>query len=121
MAPADPLRYYRELFVNRTSSIFYVPPGIAIRNSLVFASLTTVLALFIGTLTAWLLVRTQGRLARLLDPVVLLPLGTSAVTLGFGYMLALGRPPLDLLRSRCWCRSPTPWWRFPSWSGRCCR
>ena len=60
-APADPLRYYRELFVNRTSSIFYVPPGAAIRNSLVFASLTTALALFIGTITAWLLVRTQGR------------------------------------------------------------
>ena len=96
-APADPLRYYRELFVNRTSSIFYVPPGAAIRNSLIFATLTTALALFIGTITAWLLVRTQGRFTRLLDPVVLLPLGTSAVTLGFGYVLALGRPPLNLL------------------------
>ena len=96
-APADPLRYYRELFVNRTSSIFYVPPGAAIRNSLIFASLTTALALFIGTITAWLLVRTQGRFTRLLDPVVLLPLGTSAVTLGFGYVLALGRAPLNLL------------------------
>ncbi len=97
VAPHDPLRFYRELFVNRTSSIFYVPPGAAIRNSLVFASLTTVMALFIGTITAWLLVRTQGRFARLLDPVVLLPLGTSAVTLGFGYVLALGRPPLNML------------------------
>ena len=28
---------------------------------------------------------------------MLLPLGTSAVTLGFGYVLALGRPPLNLL------------------------
>ena len=96
-APADPLRFYRELFVNRTSSIFYVPPGAAIRNSLIFASLTTVMALFIGTVTAWLLVRTQSRFSRLLDPVVLLPLGTSAVTLGFGYVLALGKPPLNLL------------------------
>ncbi len=30
---------------------------------------------------------------------MLLPLGTSAVTLGFGYMLALGQPPLDLRAS----------------------
>ena len=96
-APADPLRYYRELFVNRTSSIFYVPPGAAIRNSLIFATMTTALALFIGTITAWLLARSQGRFTRLLDPVVLLPLGTSAVTLGFGYVLALGREPLNLL------------------------
>jgi thiamine transport system permease protein len=93
----DPLRYYRALFVNRTSSIFYVPPGLAIRNSLIFAALTTVMALAIGTVTALLLARGERRLSRALDPIVLLPLGTSAVTLGFGYVLALGRPPLNLL------------------------
>ena len=99
LAPGAPLRFYRELFVNRTSSIFYVPPGAAIRNSLVFAVFTTVLALTIGTVTATLLARGRGRLVRILDPIVLLPLGTSAVTLGFGYVLALGRPPLDLRAS----------------------
>jgi thiamine transport system permease protein len=93
----DPLRYYRALFVNRTSSIFYVPPVLAIRNSLIFAALTTVMALTIGTVTALLLARGERRFARALDPIVLLPLGTSAVTLGFGYVLALGRPPLNLL------------------------
>ena len=31
--------------------------------------------------------------------MVLLPLGASAVTLGFGYLLAFGRPPLDLRAS----------------------
>src|SRR5262249_26270238 len=35
----------------------------------------------------------------LLDPLFMLPLGTSAVTLGLGYILALGRPPLNLLTS----------------------
>lgn len=99
LADGDPLRFYRQLFVNRTSSIFYVAPGLAIRNSLVYALLTTGLALTIGTLTASLLARERGRLGRLLDPLVLLPLGTSAVTLGFGYILALGRPPLDLRAS----------------------
>ncbi len=98
-AADDPLRFYRELFVNRTSSIFYVSPGLAIRNSLLFATLTTALALTIGVLTGLLLARERGRFGRWLDPIVLLPLGTSAVTLGFGYILALGRPPLDLRAS----------------------
>jgi len=42
----------------------------------------------------WLL-----RLRRLLDPVLMLPLGTSAVTLGLGYIVALDEPPLDLRTS----------------------
>jgi len=99
LAAGDPTRYYRELFVNRSSSIFYVPPGLAIRNSLLFASLTVVMALLIGVSTAYLLARGPQRLARALDPIVLLPLGTSAVTLGLGYILALGHPPLDLRAS----------------------
>ena len=98
-APGDPLAYYRELFVNRTSSIFYVPPGVAIRNSVFFALLTVGMALAIGLITAYLLARGRGRLARILDPIVLLPLGTSAVTLGFGYILAMGHAPLDLRAS----------------------
>ena len=64
VAAGDPLRYYRELFVNRTSSIFYVSPGIAIRNSLGFAILTTLMALLIGTVTATLLARGQRKLTR---------------------------------------------------------
>ncbi len=99
LAAGDPTRYYRALFVNQTSSIFYVPPGLAIRNSLLFASLTVTMALLIGVSTAYLLARGPQRLARALDPIVLLPLGTSAVTLGFGYILALGQPPLDLRAS----------------------
>ncbi len=99
LAPGDPWRYYNELFINRTGSIFFVPPGLAIRNSLMFAALTTGMALLLGTLTASLLARARGWFSRLLDPLVLLPLGTSAVTLGFGYLLALGQPPLNLRAS----------------------
>lgn len=96
LAPGDALRYYNELFVNRTGSIFYVPPGLAVRNSLLFAIAATLMAVVLAVITAYLLARGQGRLARILDPIVLLPLGTSAVTLGFGYILALNRPPLNL-------------------------
>lgn len=99
LAPGDPLRYFRELFVNRTSSLFYVPPGIAIRNSVAFALLTTGLALTIGTLTATLMAQGRTRWTILLEPLVLLPLGTSAVTLGFGYLLTMGQPPLNLRAS----------------------
>jgi thiamine transport system permease protein len=98
-APGDPARYYRELFVDRVSSVFYVAPGVAIRNSLVFATLTVLLALTLGTVTAYVLARGRGGLSRLLDPIVLLPLGASAVTLGFGYLLAFGQRPLDLRAS----------------------
>lgn len=100
VAPGDdPLRYYRELFVNRTSSLFYVAPGLAIRNSVVFALMTTALALFLGSLTATLMSGRVTRASALLEPIVLLPLGASAVTLGFGYILTMGRPPLDLRAS----------------------
>jgi thiamine transport system permease protein len=93
------LTYYRELSVNRQSSIFFVPPLLAVRNSLLFAGATVGLALTLGLISAWLLARQRGRLGRLLDPVFMLPLGTSAVTLGFGYIIALAKPPLNLRAS----------------------
>jgi thiamine transport system permease protein len=34
-----------------------------------------------------------------MDSVIMLPLGTSAVTLGLGFIVALGQPPLDLRAS----------------------
>jgi len=82
--------YYSELFVNRRGSLFYVPPVQALANSLGYAALTVLLSLAIGFPTAAALAR-PTRLARLLDPLLLLPLGASAVTLGLGYLLAFGR------------------------------
>jgi thiamine transport system permease protein len=35
----------------------------------------------------------------LLDSLIMLPIGTSAVTLGLGFIIALSRPPLDLRAS----------------------
>ncbi len=99
LAPGDPLRYYRELFVNRNNSLFYVPPGAAIRNSIAFALITTAFALTIGTMTAALMARGRTKGALALEPLVLLPLGTSAVTLGFGYLLTMGGAPFNLRAS----------------------
>jgi len=92
------LRYYSLLSQNLRNSYFFVPPLTAIRNSLLFAGTTTVLSLGIGVPAAYLLTQ-RLRLRALLDPLFVLPLGTSAVTLGFGYILALDRPPLNLRTS----------------------
>ena len=93
------LTNYSELFINRRGSVFFVPPVEAVRNSLTFAALTVVLALALGVIGAYLLAERGSRLSRWLDPVFMLPLGTSAVTLGFGYIIALDRPPLNLRTS----------------------
>lgn len=88
------LTYYTELFVNRRQSLFYVPPIEAAFNSLVYAGSTVVISLVLGFLAAYSLAR-PGRLNRLLDPLLMLPLGASAVTLGLGFIVTFNRPPLD--------------------------
>lgn len=110
------LRFYQELFVNRQGSLFFVPPAAAILNSTGFALATVLLATSLGLISAWFLagretplIKANGRngflqrlqvaLKPLLDPMFMLPLATSAVTLGFGFILALNRPPLNLRRS----------------------
>ncbi|HEY3344122.1 MAG TPA: iron ABC transporter permease [Anaerolineaceae bacterium] len=92
------LDFYRELFINRKQSLFYVPPIDAVRNSLVYASATVLISVSLGLLAAYGLNR-PSRLNRWLDPILMLPLGTSAVTLGLGFLLVFNRPPLDLRAS----------------------
>ena len=95
--PGFTLDFYRQLSINRQNSLFYVPPTTAIGISLAYAGLTVILALLIGLPAAWLLARdANSSLSKFLDPVLMLPLGTSAVTLGLGFIVALNRPPLDL-------------------------
>ncbi len=101
VGPALTTEYYTELFVNRRGSIFYVPPVEAARNSLVYAGLTVVFSLALGFPAALALAR-PGRFAQWVDPLLMLPLGASAVTLGLGYILTFNRPlaalfPLSLI------------------------
>ncbi|MEE9616954.1 MAG: iron ABC transporter permease [Anaerolineae bacterium] len=111
------LAFYRQLFYNPRGSAFYVPPVAAVRNSVGFALATVGLSVVLGLMAAAVLdnagtdsargsgssarsPRPRGRwLRRLLDPVFMLPLGTSAVTLGLGYIVALDEPPLNLRTS----------------------
>jgi thiamine transport system permease protein len=93
------LRSYELLSQNRRDSILFVPPWQAIRNSVVFGAATVALALVLGTSAAFLLARPRSKLSHWLDPLFMLPLATSAVTLGFGYIVALDEPPLNLRAS----------------------
>ena len=90
--------YYSELFVNRRGSLFYVPPIRAALNSLGYAGLTVLFSLLMGFPAASALAR-PGKLERWLDPLLMLPLGASAVTLGLGFIISFNRPPLRLLAS----------------------
>ena len=81
--------YYEELFVNRRGSVFYVPPIRATLNSLGYAGMTVVISLILGFPAALALAR-PGRLEKVLDPLIMLPLGSSAVMLGLGFIISFG-------------------------------
>lgn len=67
-------------------------------NSLVYAILATILALAVGVMAAAVITGRKGAFSRWFDLTLMLPLGTSAVTIGFGFIVALDRP-IDLRAS----------------------
>ncbi len=94
------LDYYKELFINRQQSVFYVPPSRAVINSLGYAFITMGLSVAAGTLLAYAMVKRPGT-KRWLDPLVMLPFGASAVTLGLGFVIAFSGSAL--------ARTSFPW------------
>jgi thiamine transport system permease protein len=82
-----------------TASGLFVAPAEAIGNSLRFAALATLIAVVIGIVVSTV-VATGRRGGPALDTLVMLPLGASAVTLGFGFLIALDAP-VDL-RTSVW-------------------
>lgn len=93
------LGYYRALGSVDEGGTFLVPPLEAIGNSLEYAAVATAVALLVGGLAAAALTRRAGRLVRGFDALLMLPLGVSAVTVGFGFLITLDEPPLDLRAS----------------------
>jgi thiamine transport system permease protein len=77
---------YLNLATNPRGSVLFVPPLTALGNSLLFATITTLLALLIGTVAAYAAAG-KTRWSRLSEPIWALPLGASAVTLGFGFLI----------------------------------
>jgi thiamine transport system permease protein len=69
-----------------------VAPTTAMWNSARFAVVATLLAVAVGLAAATVLAYRRGWLSRSFDALLMLPLGTSAVTLGFGLLLAMDTP-----------------------------
>jgi len=92
-----PWRYYAALGQNVRGALFFVPPQVAIGNSLRFAFATMLLTMLLGVPLVYALARL--RRGQLLEAVLLLPLGSSAVALGLGFLVAFDQPPLDLRTS----------------------
>jgi thiamine transport system permease protein len=69
-----------------------ITPVEAITNSLLFAVLGATIATVVGLMAASLIARGSSVMASTFDMVLMLPLGTSAVTIGFGFLVALDEP-----------------------------
>jgi thiamine transport system permease protein len=85
------LGHYTGLASQARGTVLAVAPLEAIRNSVTIATVAALIALVVGTCTAIAVTGRRGRLTRVVDRALMLPLGTSAVTVGFGFLLALGR------------------------------
>jgi thiamine transport system permease protein len=74
-------------------------PWQAVVDSLTFAVAATLIAGTLGMFAAVVIGYRRGWLSRSLDALIMLPLGTSAVIVGFGFLVSLDTPPLDLRTS----------------------
>jgi thiamine transport system permease protein len=95
------LDFYRALGQLHAGSTLFVEPVDAVANSLRYAAAATVIAVMIGGCAAIALASSRRRG---LDALVQLPLGVSAVTVGFGFLISLDHAPFDLRGS---------WWLVP--------
>ncbi|QIX28881.1 iron ABC transporter permease [Nocardioides sp. JQ2195] len=98
------LANFRALDSAGTGSLVDVSVTEALLNSLRTAVDATWISLLIGGLVAVIVTRrshspAERRLRGLLDGFFMLPLGISAVTLGFGFMITLDHPPVDFRES----------------------
>lgn len=80
-----------------------IDPLDAVANSIEIAAWATAFTVVFGALAS-LAIAATGRAGRVLDAGLMLPLGTSAVTIGFGMLITFDTPPFD------W---RAEWWLVP--------
>ncbi len=98
------LENYRALGGVSGDTVLTVPVWQALVNSWTTAAVASALAVVLGLAVAGVVSRrpssrTGRRVLGILDGAFMLPLGISAVTIGFGFLITLDRPPLDLRSS----------------------
>ncbi|WP_460828646.1 ABC transporter permease [Nocardioides hungaricus] len=94
------LANYRALDTEGSRQALLAPVTTALVTSLRTAVDATWMSLSLGLLVAVVVTRrsrsrAERRMRGLLDGLFMLPLGVSAVTLGFGFLITLDRPPVD--------------------------
>ena len=82
-----------------TRGVIQSAPADAVATSVAFALATVCIAGPLGLAAALVVGYRRGWLPRRFDAIVMLPLGTSAVIVGLGFLVALDQPPLDLRSS----------------------
>ena len=97
------LIFYQAIFENTSDSIFHIPPFQAVRFSFIFAASALGIAMVTGICAALFISYSDREMPKYItaffDPIFMLPLSTSAVTLGFGIIITLDKPPLNLRTS----------------------
>jgi thiamine transport system permease protein len=92
------LANYSALLSSDRTALF-VAPAEAMGNSIAFAVVATGIGLTLGLAASAVIAYRRGPLAHGFDALLMLPLGTSAVIIGFGFLISLGRLPFDLRTS----------------------
>ena len=90
------LSWYRQLGDARAGTTLFTDPAAAVRTSLGYAVVAAAIAVVVGVAAATVVAARSDRLSRGADTLLALPLGTSAVTVGLGFLVGLDAPPLDL-------------------------
>ena len=84
------LAHYSKIFMQET-------PFIGIKNSLFYASISTIFDLFFGVAIAYLITRKKIPYGALLEAIVMMPLAVPGIVLAFGYIVTFSNTPLDPL------------------------
>ncbi|MDK2914540.1 MAG: thiamine transport system permease protein [Thermococcaceae archaeon] len=88
------LEWYRRIFSAEYNPMFGATTFTAIKNSLLFGFGTVIFSITVGLPIAYALYRWDFRGKRLFDVLAMLPLASSSITLGLGYIALFSKTPL---------------------------
>jgi thiamine transport system permease protein len=86
------LEHFLGLSINDRQSLFFVPPIAAVKNSMLYAVASMAISVLLGSIISFGNSR-NSRSKRWLNLLIMLPLGTSSVTLGLGYLTVFSSSP----------------------------
>lgn len=88
------LKSYAQVFQEGSVSL------LAIWNSVRYALATVLIAVPLGSFSAYVIVRSRGEFVRILESLIMLPMGISSIILGLGYLRLLNILPWEIKGGR---------------------